>query len=166
MDIYLMPDMGLNLFSIGTAEMKGITVKMERGTIRLKDKTERMLGHAYRAGKLYYIQASTTRHTLEDPAHLCNACMKAETAFYPASTTCQRGGQACAHWRRRSSHAEGLQQILMVCGLHGWTTRWWYVCNMKIKGQAQHEIMWFIDMVYTQMDRTIKRLIKENPTGE
>lgn len=62
-DVYLMPNMGLNLFSIGTAETKGITIEIERGTLGLKDKTGRMLGHAPRAGKLYYIQASTTRHT-------------------------------------------------------------------------------------------------------
>jgi hypothetical protein len=41
-------------------------------------------------------------------------------------------------------------------------TRWRYVCNMKMKGQAQDEIKRFINMVYTQMDRTLKRVRIDN----
>ena len=68
MNVYLMPNIGLNLFSIETAKTKGITVRIERGTLQMTDKKGRMLGHARRAGKLYYLEASTIKHTQMEEA--------------------------------------------------------------------------------------------------
>jgi len=41
-------------------------------------------------------------------------------------------------------------------------TRWRYVCNLKTKGQAKAAIEHFINMVSTQMDRTVKRIRIDN----
>jgi len=29
---------------------------------------------------------------------------------------------------------------------------WWYICNMKMKGQAKDKIEWFLNMLFTQMN--------------
>jgi len=61
MNVYLMPDMGLNLFSIGTAKTKGISVKIKDGLLCLKDKVGGTLDHTVHKDKLYYLQILTTR---------------------------------------------------------------------------------------------------------
>jgi len=60
-----MPDMGLNLFSIGMAKTKEISVEIKDGLLRLKDKVGGMLGHAVCKGKLYYLQTLTTRKSVD-----------------------------------------------------------------------------------------------------
>ena len=216
-DVYFVPDMGLNLFSIGTAETKGITVEIGKGILRLKDKTERMLGHAQRAGKLYYLQASMTRHNqlkqeqampaiqnnkisrvtwhrrlghigdtnlekvsknpgingldlrglTKKPIHLCGACMKANQKTQPSTQPQQRAKEVA-----ELIHIDvvgpitpkGFKGSLWYVVFTDDYTRWRYVCNMKTKGQAQDEVKRFINMVYTQMDRTIKRVRIDNGT--
>jgi hypothetical protein len=43
-------------------------------------------------------------------------------------------------------------------------TCWWYICNMKMKDQTQIKIKWFINMIYTQMNWTLKCVWIDNET--
>lgn len=106
-----MPDIGLNLFSIGTAETKGITVKIERGTLHMTDKRGRTLGQARRAGKLYYLEASTTKHTR----------MEQEEAM-PAI---QNNKISRATWHRRLGHIgdTNLEKVSKNPGINGLNLR-------------------------------------------
>ncbi len=55
MNVYLMSDMKLNLFSIKMVKTKEISVKIKDELLHLKNKVENMLNHAVCKDKLYYL---------------------------------------------------------------------------------------------------------------
>jgi len=55
MNIYLMPNIGLNLFSIEMAKTKEILIKIKDELLHLKNKVESMLDHTVYKDKLYYL---------------------------------------------------------------------------------------------------------------
>ena len=59
-----MPNIGLNLFSIKTAKMKEISVKIKDRLLCLKNKVKNMLNHTVHKDKLYYLQILTMRKSV------------------------------------------------------------------------------------------------------
>ncbi len=55
MNIYLISDIELNLFSIETVKKKEILVKIKNELLYLKNKVENMLDHIIYKDKLYYL---------------------------------------------------------------------------------------------------------------
>jgi len=55
MNVYLMSDMRLNLFSIEMVKMKEILIKIKDELLHLKNKVESMLDHTVCKDKLYYL---------------------------------------------------------------------------------------------------------------
>ncbi len=55
MNIYFMPNIGLNLFSIEMAKMKEISVKIKNRLLHLKNKVESTLDYVVHKDKLYYL---------------------------------------------------------------------------------------------------------------
>ncbi len=55
MNVYLMSNMKLNLFSIKMAKTKEISVKIKDELLHLKNKVKNMLDHAVCKDKLYYL---------------------------------------------------------------------------------------------------------------
>jgi len=64
MNVYLMPDMRLNLFSIEMIKTKEISVKIKDRLLCLKNKVENMLNHTVHKDKLYYLQILTMRKSV------------------------------------------------------------------------------------------------------
>jgi len=64
MNVYLMSNMGLNLFSIETVKTKEISVKIKNRLLCLKNKVKSMLNYAVYKDKLYYLQILTTRKSV------------------------------------------------------------------------------------------------------
>ena len=54
-NVYLMPDMRLNLFSIEMIKKKEISIKIKDELLHLKNKVESMLDHIVYKDKLYYL---------------------------------------------------------------------------------------------------------------
>jgi len=55
MNIYLMSNMRLNLFSIETAKTKEILIKIKNELLHLKNKVKSILDHTVYKDKLYYL---------------------------------------------------------------------------------------------------------------
>ena len=55
MNIYLISNMRLNLFSIETVKTKEILVKIKNELLHLKNKVESTLNHTVYKDKLYYL---------------------------------------------------------------------------------------------------------------
>ncbi len=55
MNVYLISNIKLNLFSIEMTEMKEISVKIKDELLHLKNKVESMLNHIVYKDKLYYL---------------------------------------------------------------------------------------------------------------
>jgi len=55
MNVYLMPNMRLNLFSIEMIKKKEISIKIKDELLHLKNKVESMLDHTVHKDKLYYL---------------------------------------------------------------------------------------------------------------
>ncbi len=54
-NVYLMPDMRLNLFSIEMIKKKEISIKIKDELLHLKNKVKSMLDHTVYKDKLYYL---------------------------------------------------------------------------------------------------------------
>jgi len=55
MNVYLMSNIGLNLFSIEMIKTKEILIKIKNELLCLKNKVESMLNHIIHKDKLYYL---------------------------------------------------------------------------------------------------------------
>ncbi len=64
MNVYLMPDMRLNLFLIEMIKTKEISVKIKDRLLCLKNKVKNMLNHTVHKDKLYYLQILTMRKSV------------------------------------------------------------------------------------------------------
>ncbi len=64
MNIYLMSNMRLNLFSIEMIKTKEISVKIKNRLLCLKNKVENILNHTVYKDKLYYLQTLIIRKSV------------------------------------------------------------------------------------------------------
>ncbi len=64
MNVYFMPNMKLNLFSIETVKKKEILIKIKNELLYLKNKIENMLNHIIYKDKLYYLQILIMRKSV------------------------------------------------------------------------------------------------------